>query len=304
MKKRFKSPGVFVEEVSIIPPSVAQVETAIPAFIGYTEKANRSGVSTLNQAIRISSFVEFESIFGKPFPSKFNLIPAVPTDPFPININNQLKSLSFLPNQQGLLYFSVKAFFDNGGGICYIVSVGNYAGQSSLTIEKTALLAGLSALESVVIPSILAIPDAVLLGNLALHVYQQMLAHCGAKKNRFAILDIPNGFQPGNSSVSDFRNGLGNQNLAFGAAYYPWLYSSIASSGETEILDHLELLDLHQTLPEPHAKTFLNSSPTPSGIYLHQGLKSNLFGADGRNRKEIRLTSSIWIFSWGICSNG
>jgi uncharacterized protein len=34
-----KTPGVYIEEKSIFPPSVAQVETAIPAFIGYTETA-------------------------------------------------------------------------------------------------------------------------------------------------------------------------------------------------------------------------------------------------------------------------
>ena len=39
MATTYKTPGVYVEEISIFPPSVAQVETAIPAFIGYTEKA-------------------------------------------------------------------------------------------------------------------------------------------------------------------------------------------------------------------------------------------------------------------------
>jgi phage tail sheath protein FI len=34
----YKTPGVYVEEIAKFPPSVAQVETAIPAFIGYTEK--------------------------------------------------------------------------------------------------------------------------------------------------------------------------------------------------------------------------------------------------------------------------
>ncbi len=34
----YKTPGVYVEETAKFPPSVAQVETAIPAFIGYTEK--------------------------------------------------------------------------------------------------------------------------------------------------------------------------------------------------------------------------------------------------------------------------
>ena len=32
----YRTPDVYVEEISVFPPSVAEVETAIPAFIGYT----------------------------------------------------------------------------------------------------------------------------------------------------------------------------------------------------------------------------------------------------------------------------
>ena len=39
----YKTPGVYVEEISTLPPSVGQVPTAVPAFIGYTEKASRNG---------------------------------------------------------------------------------------------------------------------------------------------------------------------------------------------------------------------------------------------------------------------
>ena len=35
----YSTPGVYIEEISVFPPSVAAVATAIPAFIGYTEKA-------------------------------------------------------------------------------------------------------------------------------------------------------------------------------------------------------------------------------------------------------------------------
>jgi phage tail sheath protein FI len=39
MPSTYKTPGVYIEEISKFPPSVAEVATAIPAFIGYTEKA-------------------------------------------------------------------------------------------------------------------------------------------------------------------------------------------------------------------------------------------------------------------------
>ena len=37
----YKTPGVYVEEISKLPASVAPVATAIPAFIGYTEKKEK-----------------------------------------------------------------------------------------------------------------------------------------------------------------------------------------------------------------------------------------------------------------------
>ena len=43
MATAYKTPGVYVEEITKFPPSVAEVETAIPAFIGYTEKALKKG---------------------------------------------------------------------------------------------------------------------------------------------------------------------------------------------------------------------------------------------------------------------
>jgi phage tail sheath protein FI len=43
----YNTPDVYIEEISVFPPSVAEVETAIPAFIGYTEKAIRNAAHDL-----------------------------------------------------------------------------------------------------------------------------------------------------------------------------------------------------------------------------------------------------------------
>ena len=51
----YSTPGVYIEEIVKFPPSVAQVETAIPAFIGNTEKAIRKD---LNSRSYISFVVE------------------------------------------------------------------------------------------------------------------------------------------------------------------------------------------------------------------------------------------------------
>ena len=59
-----KTPGVYIIEESAFPSSVVQVATAVPAFIGYTEKANNQGKSLLNKPWRITSMSDFRTYFG------------------------------------------------------------------------------------------------------------------------------------------------------------------------------------------------------------------------------------------------
>ena len=65
----YKTPGVYVEEIPKLPPSIASVETAIPGFIGYTEKAQWKEPDDLkNKPWRISSLLEYVQYFGNPAP--------------------------------------------------------------------------------------------------------------------------------------------------------------------------------------------------------------------------------------------
>ena len=57
----YTRPGIYVKETEKLPFSVAQVETAIPAFIGYTEYAPDS----LRTPKRITSILEYETLFGR-----------------------------------------------------------------------------------------------------------------------------------------------------------------------------------------------------------------------------------------------
>src|ERR1043166_7517731 len=61
-----KTPGVYINEIPSFPPSVAQVSTAIPVFIGYTEKAiDAAGNSLTNIPTKIFSLLEYVQYFGK-----------------------------------------------------------------------------------------------------------------------------------------------------------------------------------------------------------------------------------------------
>ena len=60
-----RTPGVYTTEIPTLPPSVAQVSTAVPAFIGYTQKnIAENGDSLLNLPTKIFSLKEYEQNFG------------------------------------------------------------------------------------------------------------------------------------------------------------------------------------------------------------------------------------------------
>ena len=68
---QYKTPGVYIEEKNAFPNSVVEVATAVPAFIGYTEKAAMGKRNLTNTPTRISSLVEFELFFGGPPDTQF-----------------------------------------------------------------------------------------------------------------------------------------------------------------------------------------------------------------------------------------
>ena len=128
MATTYSTPGVYIEEKSSFGSSVVAVATAVPAFIGYTEMASRGNKSLLNEPTKISSMGQFEELFGGPPPTKFNITMDEENEPqgFKLELN---KSTQFN------LYYAMRFYFSNGGGDCYIVSVGGY----DESIEKDKL---------------------------------------------------------------------------------------------------------------------------------------------------------------------
>ena len=118
MASTYKTPGVYVEEISKLPPSVAEVDTAIPAFVGYTEKAKRYVENDLlNLPTRIKSLLEYEQYFGE----------GPEYTDFKVQFDSSMivdEGATTVTNSVYCLYESMRLFFDNGGGVCYICSVG------------------------------------------------------------------------------------------------------------------------------------------------------------------------------------
>jgi len=204
----YKTPGVYIEEIPKFPPSIAPVETAIPAFIGYTEMATRNGESLLNQPVRIESIAEYEEIFG-----------GAPSQAMTVFLDNDNTFVKAEKTKGFLLYDSLRMFYSNGGGNCYIVSVGSY----SNTIQKTGFETGIDKIENEDEPTMLLFPDAVNLDAADLHDLQiRALGQCNKLKDRVTLCDLKNSGVFG-TDVQTLRNSIGINNLKYGAAYGPWI---------------------------------------------------------------------------------
>jgi uncharacterized protein len=214
MATAYKTPGVFIEEIPKFPPSVAQVETAIPAFIGYTEKADNIAPGDLNKKPkRIGSLVEYELFFGYG--------PSPEVAKISIDDANNFKSADV--KNKFYLYDSLRLFYSNGGGDCYIVSIGNYKTPSIL---KGHFTDGIDVLMKEDDPTILLFPDAVNLNDADLGAVQQgALSHCAddARRDRVAVMDVKENDPKG----LNFRTNVGINFLSYGMAYTPWLKVSL-----------------------------------------------------------------------------
>lgn len=214
-----KTPGVYVEEVSIFPRSVAEVETAIPVFIGYTEKAMDSAADDLLRLpTPIRSLMEYEAHFGGAYPAKINVSALDAGSGFSADIT--------LPDLQFILHYCMRLYFANGGGRCWVVSVGNYTSS----VSDTDLLQGLEAVRKVDEPTLLVVPEAAILTHTTAYtnVVQAMLMQCGDLGDRFSIFDIQHGTNwPTTTQWSENRGRFGSHSLKYGAAYFPFLETTI-----------------------------------------------------------------------------
>ena len=229
----YKTPGVYIEEIPKFPPSIAPVETAIPAFIGYTQIAEDQVAGDLNlKPKRISSMVEYEKYFGFPQPEELIVVTINETQDGSGN-TLAIKAVAAVPEPDRSLhnmYYALQTFFANGGGPCYIVSVAPYLAFGT-ALDEGDLEDGLDILVKEDEPTLIVFPEAQ---NLAVigdfnSLHTAALLQCETLKDRFVIMDLhgdtislsdPDAILL--DAVDNFRtNGIGTNNLKYGAVYGP-----------------------------------------------------------------------------------
>ena len=353
MSTTMKTPGVYIQELDAFGNSVVPVPTAVPAFIGYTGQTSFNGKSLLNKAVRVTSLMEFFTIFGNTapqvqyeitsniLPDRLNVLEAdvastkaaldaadevvkkagdkatpeqkqAAADAKTANdaANKALTDAQADPNIKALLsaqdalaknddpakapdlekavkeaqavfdkiinnadfstggyaynntpttinyrlYSAIKFFYENGGGTCYIMSIGGYDYSKKAITDTTDFMNAITLLKKESEPTMLVIPDAVEVIDPtadptsatylqakyanAYSLQNEMINHCGEMMSRVAILDVPGGYtEPlvGTTSVEQFRNSvepLDPKFNSYAAIYYPWLHTTVYQTSE------------------------------------------------------------------------
>jgi phage tail sheath protein FI len=251
------TPGVYVTEADAFGSAIVGVATAVPLFVGYTEFAGdpATGASLYNTPVAIASMADYEAFFGGADRPPFVVAPSA-TDPAGFTLTPRPGA-----GPDGFnLYWQMLLFFANGGGDCYIVSVGSYRdGSYPRTAAEVAdgprgfirvtdfigsgdgaIPGGLVAAAYAKGPTMLVVPEACQLG-LADYgkVACAMLTQAGSLQDRLAILDLPgclstDSFEALTATQADFWSAIAPAlaSASYGAAYAPAVHATVVTADD------------------------------------------------------------------------
>lgn len=270
MAKPYKTPGVYIEEVSTLAPSVVPISTAVPAFLGYTRKRPDEKAPSIR---RITSLIDFKKYFGEGYQPNAEITVSA-SQPLKIRIG-PIKSVMF---------YALEHYFKNGGGDCYIVSVGTFDGAGNLLQKKADYIKGLTALELEEEPTLIVLTDATALGSVDYaELVVRALAQCHTLQSRFTIMDVISPMAaPIRDQIAGFRNSISSDYLDYGAAYFPWLKTLIPISFDEE-----KVLLKGANLPKPYVLEW--SGPGKKGLEIQAVGKGKRVGivVNGKLTKDI-----------------
>jgi uncharacterized protein len=285
-----RTPGVYITELEAFPPSIVGVQTAVPAFIGYTEKAEISKKPIYFEPVKITSLADYEAIFGAGFEPKYDLKVVgapPPADSFDFEVGGKYFTITQTGKSSFNLYNSLRLFFLNGGGTCFIVSTGSYTDQGAspggVDVDIVHLEKGVTAIGEVVGPTMLVVPDAVLLADRAnfARLTKQMLKQCHDLQDRVSILDVYGTLTLNQNKATfqadldklllEFREDVGSENLSYGMAYFPFLNTSVVQPNEIDYTNFN--IGTKDTPNEEQVKLLQDEVLKPQAVQLYKDEK-------------------------------
>ena len=296
----FRSPGVYILEPPSFPPSVVPVETAVPVFIGHTVK-NPNSVDDPFAPVEVFSLDEFVDQFGAVNHTadfSYNVITRVNGEDEiteVVSVDQILANPSDVFNYN--MYHALNLFYLNGGGRCYVISVGTQSVGTTKALTATAndYTDALTALETADDPTLIVFPDLVkgvtrndqVDGSFTLNagVYETVinlaLQQANDRKDRFVLIDVPqlatgNAQQVVSVDMRNFRSELsdfGFDDRKFGAAYYPNFSinvnaAALSSNENGEVQTLVNIYEIGEDDEIPDFSTTPPPDPTQADVVL------------------------------------
>ena len=239
MALNLRTPGVYIVEESKFPPSVVPVETAIPAFVGYTARdAVQGRESLLNRPVAVNDLLEFQAIFGAP-PSdrRFRRDPGrrrrrrrrgaptrtrapTPGSASPMRCATSTTTAAAAATSSASAATAPARVADD-------IADAHLAGLNALAREDEPTLLVFPDLSGMA-PADPSNADQVAAVRASYHsVLVQALNQCATLGDRFLICDLWDGGAAGSAGITAFRNGIGTRNLKYGAAYHPFIQTTM-----------------------------------------------------------------------------
>lgn len=220
-------PGTYIEEADPRPNNIVGVPTAVPAFIGYTEKATSpDGADLTRIPVRVTSMMEYDTTFGSTPPEHVSIDVEHHADHAGKTTAVHVAWTTTPGVPACVVPYALSLYFANGGGPCLIYSLGP---PSTPTLQDYT--SAFATLEGSTDPTLLVFPDAVHL-NAADYcaVVAAALASAHRRQDRFVIADVPESSPDVATVAAEFRSLLATTNpdhRKFGAAYMPFLETTI-----------------------------------------------------------------------------
>jgi hypothetical protein len=311
--------------------------------------AELNGKPAFFKSIKVGSMLDFETYFGGRYDAIYTITPQTAPDPQKDNYDFCVKyaptsPLAGLPpgspvggylyyylKDPGLdfnLYDSMRLFYANGGGNCYVVSVGSYASaQQKGGIKGKDLTEGLAVIREQVGPTMLVVPDAVLLGGKPIDsggtstamamtavgpyvppqtstefgdVVGVMLQQCIDLQDRVAILDVYSSQSVRDQAsldavITEFHKYIKVDKPSYGMAYFPFLHTSVVQASDFDYNNLAPISLLQQILNMEDENLYGKSSPAPDASRYEQvkadiGDMTKTTGTETRNQN---LTAAL-----------
>ncbi len=248
MSKQYKTPGVYVVEKDAFGSSIVANATAVPIFIGFTEVANHpSGEAlpyfkipgqTRPAAVKtkipylINSMLEYTQCFGGPDTTGILEVSEAGQAPNQYYTSKIVKGAagSEKAYQPSYTQPAVSNYFTNGGGSCYILSLGRFEDFDPTKIGVVNLDIIIKAIEEAEQCTLIMPIDLIRFGTSNYYNWaNQFLDLANESKEQFCVLDVIMN-DPKNSilnldDVDHYRSGVTSENLKYAGAYYPYLKS-------------------------------------------------------------------------------